>query len=223
MVDLFAELFEKDVVGLEFGPWYRSLGLRFVDLPFHPFICKRMKDLSYVNGNVEFGHYTAGPIAGYKIGGRDGPHHVELSEKTFKQMTDHKMGGQEIAPGTFYVEMVLEATGLPCTLTNVDFKSMCKIPYVSQGASSTVLNIVFNKDNTPKTTGEVRSFLVQSLPSRAKAEEASSLVPSEHCTGFVIKTELLDEEGNLDSHKLQPQAFGLLGQLELKDIGREGE
>jgi len=224
MMDLLGDLFEKDVAGLDLGPWYRSLGMQFIDLPLHPFIPKRMKELVFVNGNIEFGHYTAGPIAGYQRGGKNSPYMVEVSDKTCKQLTDHKMGGQEIAPGTFYVEMVLEASGLPCTLTNVEFKSMCKIPHTSKGAVATIVSVHFNKDNnTPQTVGEITSFTVQSLPNRARPEEIPSLVPSEHCTGYVIKTDFLDDRGHLDVYDLQPQAYGLLGGLQLKDIGPEGK
>ena len=148
---------------------------------------------------------------------------LEFSEKTFRQTTDHKVGGTEIAPGAFYVEMVLEASGLPCTVTSVEFKSVCKIPSVGSGGVPTTINLVFTADSVVASTGESRSFVVKSFLSRARIGGLGEVVQTERCTGSVIKSRLLGEEGKLNNTGLQPQAFGLLGEMELVDIGLEGE
>lgn len=126
-----------------------------------------------------------------------------------------QMGGNAIFPGMFWVEMVLQAVkGYPVTLTNVEFKSMLKIPVASAGENPALIALKFQDEQD-----DVKSFVVRSCPSREKWDEEPVLV--EHCTGKVIKTDLLTPEGEIRAG-FKPEAFGLLGNLELKDIGEAG-
>lgn len=130
-------------------------------------------------------------------------------------MCDHKMGGNAIFPGMFWVEMVLQAVkGYPVTLTNVEFKSMLKIPTASAGENPALIALKFQDEQD-----DVKSFVVRSCPSRERWDEEPVLV--EHCTGKVVKTDLLTAEGEI-REGFKPEAFGLLGNLELKDVGEEG-
>lgn len=59
-------------------------------------------------------------------------HHLlpptQVSDRTYKSMCDHIMGGKRIIPGSFFSEMALEAGGgLPLTITNVEYRSMLRV------------------------------------------------------------------------------------------------
>jgi hypothetical protein len=140
-------------------------------------------------------------------------------------MTDHVMGGQTIAPGMLYVEMALEAIGsFPCVLTNIEFKSMCKIPSPADGDVPTNLILSLSPTDAPEGTWSAPCALkVTSIPLLAKADLKTGAVPvpepSEHCTGWAIR-------GNGQSlpqgQQLLPGCFGLLEQQHLRDIGKDG-
>ena len=227
MMGLLATLFEKNIK-LELHGLYNALDYTMVDLPKHPFIKTRMHELVDVNDrDLYSGLYLQGPVAGTF---KSGAFQVEVCDRTFKPMMDHKMGGQEILPGCFYVEMVLEAVGMPCTLSNVEFKSMCKIPRTSVGQTPTLVQVVLKE--VEGSGGEMQSFLVRSMPAKVPFGERDN-PPSymDHCTGFVVKssdkngghTSLLTADGTLDPRiHLRPGAFGLLAPWQLADIGREG-
>lgn len=71
--------------------------------------------------------FSSGPVAGFR---RlfDGAFVTEVSDRTYPKMCDHVMGGKTIIPGTFFVEMALEAAGgLPITITNVEYKAMLRV------------------------------------------------------------------------------------------------
>lgn len=68
-----------------------------------------------------------------------------MSDRTFKGMLDHKMGGKTIVPGMFFVEMALEASHtFPVTLANVEFKSMLRIPVASKGEQPLLVGLKFS-------------------------------------------------------------------------------
>lgn len=55
-----------------------------------------------------------------------------------------QMGGKTILPGMFFVEMALEAShAFPCTLANVEFKSMLRIPVASKGEQPLLVGLNF--------------------------------------------------------------------------------
>jgi hypothetical protein len=64
-----------------------------------------------------------------------------------------------------------------------------------------------------------RTFSVRSLPTRTKEGEEPAY--TEHCTGRVIKSKLLDEHGIIVPGT-KPEGFGLMGDTQLRDIGAEG-
>jgi hypothetical protein len=64
-----------------------------------------------------------------------------------------------------------------------------------------------------------RTFSIRSLPTRTKRGERP--VHTEHCTGRVIRSKLLDEQGNIVAGP-KPEGFGLMGETQLRDIGAEG-
>ena len=183
-------------------------------MPKHPFIKKRMHEvLPVLKTDMRNGVYVDGPVAGVQKF-FDGAFVVEASDRTYKPMTDHKMGGQAIFPGMFWVEMVLEAAkGFPVTLTNVEFKSMLKIPSASTGETPALIALNFKDEQD-----DVRSFVVRSCPSREKWDEDPVIV--EHCTGKIIKSDLM--VGDQIRVGPKPEAFGLMGGLELKDLGAAG-
>lgn len=208
-------LFEKGLT-VDLKPWYTELRYRFLErLPPHPYIKKRMHEQHPVLKNdMRNGCYLNGPVAGFQKF-FDGAFVSEVSDKTYKKMCDHKMGGQAILPGMFFVEMALEAAGgFPCTLTNVEFKSMLKIPMASQGDTGALLGLNFKEEQDG-----VKSFMVRSVPVREKFDEEPVFV--EHCAGKVVPSELVDADGKIKTG-FKPEAFGLMGGLELKDIGEDG-
>jgi len=214
MMDLFAMLFESNVK-MNFETLYHALSYSVVDIPKHPFIKTRMHELVHIhNRELVSGLYLKGPVAGsYK----SGAYEVEVCDRTFKSMMDHKMGGQEILPGCFYVEMALEATGLPCALTNVEFKSMCKIPRSSSGNPPTLVSISFK--DVEGSGGEIQSFLVRSTSAKiAVCERDEPLSYTDHCTGLAIKR---GEEYDTRC-QMRSGAFGLLAPWKLEDIGEKG-
>lgn len=227
MMELLGNLFEKNIK-LELHGLYKALDYSMVDLPKHPFIKTRMHELIYAHDReLVSGLYLHGPVAGTF---KSGAFEVEVCDRTFKPMMDHKMGGQEILPGCFYVEMALEAVGLPCTLSNVEFKSMCKIPRTSVGQTPTLVQVALK--DVEGSGGEVQSFLVRSMPAKVPVGERDD-PPSytDHCTGFAVKSSdkdgghgsLLTADGTLDPRvHLRPGAFGLLAPWQLADIGKEG-
>jgi len=227
MTELLANLFEKNIK-LELHGLYNALDYSMVDLPKHPFIKTRMHELIYTHDREHVsGLYLQGPVAGTL---KSGAFEVEVCDRTFKPMMDHKMGGQNILPGCFYVEMALEAVGLPCTLSNVEFKSMCKIPKTGMGQTSTLVQLALKE--VEGSGGEVQSFLVRSTPAKVPVGERDD-APSytNHCTGFAVKSSdkdggnasLLTANGTLDPRvHLRPGAFGLLAPWQLADIGKEG-
>jgi acyl transferase domain-containing protein len=219
MTALLGELFTQGV-RVEMQGFYDGLGYQLVDLPKHPYIKTRMHEHVPIHKREKWaGAYLAGPVAGsFKAGAYE----VEVCDRTFKPMMDHKMGGQEILPGTMYVEMAIEAVGVPCTLTNVEFKSMCKIPRTSAGDISTLVSLVLREaEGNP----DMQSFLVRSTPAKARAELLDEpRTYSDHCTGFAIKgSSLLTPDGQLDPDcHLRASSFGLLVPWELRDIGKDG-
>ena len=221
MMGLLGALFEEGVK-LELLPFFDALEYQFVDLPKHPFIKTRMHELIHVHLREKVsGLYLQGPVAGsFKCGAYE----VEVCDRTFKPMMDHKMGGQEILPGCFYVEMAIEAVGLPCTLTNVEFKSMCKIPKTSANQTTTLVSLGLKE--VEGTSGEVQSFVVRSTPAKVRVQDLDEpLAYTDHCNGFAVKGGHLQltDSGDLDpSHLLQPAAFGYFAPLQLKDIGKDG-
>lgn len=226
MCELLAHLFEQGVVGIDFKAWFHDLGMdKLIDLPPHPFIARRVRDTVPIFGEQQWwGRYPNGPVAGVQLGGSAGAHFVELSDRTCKVMLDHKMGGQEIIPGMFFVEMVLEVSKLPCTLTNLELKSMCRIPHASAGEVPSLISLEL-AEATPgseTTRGEARSFVVSSVPTRVKQGELQNLSPTVHCTGYVFQHRLPDSKNRLANERIRPGAFGLLESLELKDIGLAG-
>ena len=214
-LEALGQVFERGIT-VDCKAWYQELGYDFEeDMPKHPFIKKRLHELHPVLKNdMRNGVYTEGPVAGAQKF-FDGAFVTEGSDRTYKHMCDHKMGGSAIFPGMFWVEMVLEAVkGAPITLTNVEFKSMLKIPAASSGENPALIALNFTEEQDG-----VRSFVVRSCPSREKWDEDPVLV--EHCTGKVVKSELLNEDGSL-RQGFKPEAYGLLAELDLKDIGKSG-
>jgi acyl transferase domain-containing protein/NADPH:quinone reductase-like Zn-dependent oxidoreductase/thioester reductase-like protein/acyl carrier protein len=214
-LESLGQVFEKGLM-VDCKAWYQDLGYNFEeDLPKHPFIKKRLHEMHPVLKNdMRNGVYIDGPVAGVQKF-FDGAYVSEVSDRTYKQMCDHKMGGQAIFPGMFFVEMVLEAVkGAPITLTNVEFKSMLKIPSASSGENPSLVALNFAEEQDG-----IRSFVVRSCPTREKWDEEPVLV--EHCTGKVIKTDLFQEDGSIRSG-FKPEAYGLLADINLKDIGEDG-
>jgi acyl transferase domain-containing protein/NADPH:quinone reductase-like Zn-dependent oxidoreductase/thioester reductase-like protein/acyl carrier protein len=214
-LEALGQMFEKGL-SVDCKRWYQDLGYAFdEDLPKHPFIKKRLHELHPVLKNdMRNGLYIDGPVAGVQKF-FDGAFVSEVSDRTYKQMCDHKMGGQAIFPGMFFVEMVLEAVkGTPITLTDVEFKSMLKIPSASSGENPSLIALNFAEEQDG-----IRSFVVRSCPTREKWDEEPVLV--EHCTGKVVKADLLNEDGSIKDG-FKPEAYGLLAGLELKDIGDGG-
>lgn len=66
---------------------------------------------------------------------------------------------------------------------------------------------------------DIRSFTVTSTPIREKMDEEPIYVT--HCTGLSIKSKLLNEDGSLRP-SFKPEAFGIMGGLELEDLGEAG-
>lgn len=221
---LLAGLFAERGLGVRFHPLFESLDFRLSSgLPKHPFLKKRMHPLLPVYpSDTENGLYSAGPVAGSRLP-EDGCWAVELSDRTMKPLADHVMGGNKIAPGMFYVEMALEAVGLPCTLTNVEFKSMCKIPAAaSEGeAPTTVLLSLRPSEGVDHSS----AFLVKSHPTFVRAEARHSPPDlTEHCTGYVIKDPDPAETAAalIQGSNMRPGAFGLMTPMDLTDIGKDG-
>ena len=214
-LEALGQVFEKGIQ-VDCKAWYQELGYAFEeDMPKHPFIKKRLHEMHPVlKHDMHNGIYLDGPVAG-KQRCFDGAFVTEASDRTYKHMTDHKMGGSAIFPGMFFVEMVLEAVkGAPVTLTNVEFKSMLKIPASSSGENPALIALSFTEEQDG-----VRSFVVRSCPSREKWDEEPVLV--EHCTGKVVKAELMNEDGSIKDG-FKPEAYGLLAELKLKDLGEDG-
>ena len=214
-LEALGQIFEKGIQ-VDCKAWYQELGYAFEeDMPKHPFIKKRLHEMHPVlKHDMHNGIYLDGPVAGNQRC-FDGAFVTEASDRTYHDMTDHKMGGSAIFPGMFFVEMVLEAVkGAPVTLTNVEFKSMLKIPAASSGENPALVALNFTEEQDG-----VRSFVVRSCPSREKWDEEPVLV--EHCTGKVVKAELLNENGSI-KEGFKPEAYGLLADLKLKDLGEAG-
>jgi hypothetical protein len=91
---------------------------------------------------ISFIHLTDRPI--HPFIPRPTTPHTQVSDRTFKGMLDHKMGGKTILPGMFFVEMALEASNaFPVTLANVEFKSMLRIPVASKGEQPLLVGLNF--------------------------------------------------------------------------------
>lgn len=171
-LEALGTIFEKGL-NVDAKPWFHDLSFTMHDpLPRHPYIYKRMHELHPVlKRDMRNGLYSEGPLAGVQKF-FDGAFVVEVSDRTYKKMTDHKMGGAAIFPGMFFVEMVLEALkGTPVTLTNVEFKSMLKIPASSTGEPPALVALSFAEQQD-----DVRTFLVRSCPSRERWDEDPVLV-----------------------------------------------
>lgn len=225
ITSLLASLFDKGHQ-VDFTPLFAPLGYRLaVSLPKHPFIKKPMHPLLPVDKpHMHRGLYLTGPIAGSpRIDGQSWS--CELSARTNKPMTDHVMGGQNIAPGMMYVEMALEAIGsLPCVLTNVEFKSMCKIPSPAEGEVPTSLILSLSPSEAADGQWSAPCALkVTSTPLLAKVDLKTGAVPvpeaSQHCTGWAIRGSGQDLP---QGQQLLPGCFGLFGQQDLRDIGKDG-
>ena len=142
---------------------------------------------------------------------------AQVSDRTFKSMTDHVMGGKKILPGTFFVEMAVEALGLPCALVDVNFKTMSTIPRATADESpANVLLQIGDASDDGRVDG-MRPFTVKSVPLRV-AHDTTEVVLSDHAGGYA--TQLQDTE--VRSAGYLPGAFGHLTPCDLKDIGRDG-
>jgi hypothetical protein len=143
-------------------------------------------------------------------------------------MCDHVMGGQTIIPGSFFLEMALEAAGgLPVTITNIEYKGMLRIPLASKGEQPLYTYLTINEDED----GEAQRFAIRSCPTRDKYKESPPVV--EHCVGRIVpesrQTLLETVEDPVTKEKatrikpgLRHEGFGHLAPLELKDLGKEG-
>ena len=132
-------------------------------------------------------------------------------------MTDHVMGGKKILPGTFFVEMAVEALGLPCALVDVNFKSMCMIPRASADESPVNVILHINDGSEDGRVDCMRPFTVTSVPLRV-AQDALEVIPSEHSGGFVAQL----QDNEMRSAGYLPGAFGCLAPCDLKDMGKDG-
>ena len=214
-LEALGALFERGAE-LDLKPWYAALGYAFEeDMPKHPFIKKPLyENLPAMRYDMRFGQFHDGPVAGRQRF-FEGAFMVEVSDRTFKSMLDHRMGGKTILPGMFFVEMALEAShAYPVTLANVDFKAMCRIPVASKGEVPSLVALTFQD-----VKEDVRSFEVRSAPCRDKADDDPVYVT--HCTGLVVKSKLLEADGSL-SKGFKPEAYGIMGGLELEDLGEAG-
>jgi len=138
------------------------------------------------------------------------------------------MGGQTIIPGSFFLEMAIEASGsLPVTITNIEYKAMLKIPMASKGEQPVFCYLTINEDED----GEAQRFSIRSCVTRDKYKEQPPVV--EHCIGRIVpeshQTLLETAEDPVTKAKstrirpgLRHEGFGHLAPLELKDIGKEG-
>lgn len=214
-LEALGNLFERGAE-LDLEPWYAAMKYCFEeDMPKHPFIKKAFYEvLPTMRFDMRFGQYHDGPVAG-KQRFFDGAFLVEVSDRTFKGMLGHRMGGKTILPGMFFVEMALEASRTyPVTLANVEFKAMCRIPVASKGEIPSMIGLTFSD-----VKDDIRSFEVRSAPIRDKADEDPVYVT--HCTGLAIKSKLLEKDGSIYKG-FKPEAYGIMGGLELQDIGEAG-
>ena len=76
----------------DFKPWYTDLGFRFEEnMPKHPMIKKPLYEVFPVmRYDMRFGQFHDGPVAGRQRE-FDGAFIVEVSDRTFKGMLDHKV------------------------------------------------------------------------------------------------------------------------------------
>jgi hypothetical protein len=94
---------------------------------------------------------------------------------------------------------------------------LCRSTLPIPKASAGEMPVFVTLDMGPPSEGG-RTFSIKSLPTRTKRGEEP--VHTEHCTGRVIKSKLLDEHGNIMVGP-KPEGFGLIGETQLKDIGAE--
>lgn len=138
------------------------------------------------------------------------------------------MGGKTLIPGSFFLEMALEAAGgLPITITNIEYKSMLRIPMASKGELPVSTFLTMHEDED----GEAMRFSIGSCPVRDKLKERPPVL--EHCSGRIVpesrQTLIETVEDPVTKAKttrirqgLVHGAFGHLAPLGLKDLGKEG-
>jgi hypothetical protein len=152
---------------------------------------------------------------------------VEVCDRTAAWLKHHKMGGEVVAPGVFYTEMVLEAASgpahdtWPLTLVNVEYKAKLPIPRSSAvGEFAVYVHLTLSDASTE---GNTRAFTIQSCPSRWVPEESPTMLT--HCTGHVMTSTsvpLLSSDGIITDAPV-PIAHGAMARLpHLRDIGPEG-
>ena len=205
-------------VEVDFHALYNKCRYNFIEsLPKHPFIRKRLNE-NYFVVHEDYhrpGTYMQGPYCG----ARRGPlmSELELSDRTCANMLGHAVGGKSIAPGMFFCEMMIEASGgCPATLVDVEFKNMLVVPMTKTGQSPSMVRITAGE-----TDERGQAYKVTSFPSREKRGEKCLTV--EHCVGKVIRGGLpFDDEGGI-GNTLVPGGYGLMSRLDnLQDIGQDG-
>jgi hypothetical protein len=150
---------------------------------------------------------------------------VEVCERTTAWLKHHKLGGEMIAPGAFFTEMVLEAASgpehdtWPLTLVDVEYKAKLPIPRSTAGDYSAYVHLNLGD----AVDGSTRAFSIKSCTSRWAVHERPMMLT--HCTGHVVASSgmpLLSSEGEITEGPV-PVGYGAIGTLShLRDLGPEG-